>query len=294
MACVRKINYGHFSARQLTALSAVLGDVLGDTTDRTHAAGGLGEETLALALSVLHQIPPHLHHGRTRAVQRRLGDTGEPHAALRGSALPPGRIARTAAQRLSHEAEARLTTPATGHIDHVLPQLVEEMLFHPVFDVRLYAAALIRASPYQATMAQGLAKELTATWRSGDEMWLTALLEALRQLGGHSERHTVEELVLHPSAPATVADAAAYALGHIGGGSPPEFWPQAVDRHVTAWLATRRQTHASVLDRLVYALGMGSRQDVLATMRTDLRVPPAVRRSASWWLDRSATRPQKD
>jgi hypothetical protein len=290
MACVRKIDYGHFSARQLTVISGILGDALNDAMNDPHGSGTLGAETLALASSVLRQIPPHLHHPRTRAVQRRLGDAGigPPSLPGAGPSLPPEHVTRATAQRLSNRAMASLATPATDYVDRVLPRLVEEMLFHPVFDVRLYAAALIHASPYRTTMARGLAEELSATWRSGDEMWLTTLLEALRKLGGHRERRTVEKLVLHPSAPATVADVAAYALGHIGGGSPLEFWLQAVERHVTAWHATRQQAHASVLDRLVYALGMGSRRDVLATLRRDRRVPPLVRRSANWWLDRSA------
>ncbi|MFR9798735.1 hypothetical protein ACL02U_22990 [Streptomyces sp. MS06] len=285
MACVRKIDYGHFTPHHLSTLSHSLADVLSGGAGDI-GPDGLGEDTLALARSVLRQIPPRLQHRQAAKLLRAFAtrDLERHHAVVKENRLAPEAGARIVARRLAHETAARLSTPADGYVDDVLPVLFEETLFHPVFDVRLYAASLLHASPYRTAAARVLAEELTSTWRAGEEMWLTTLLEALRKLGGDHERRSVEPLVLHPSAPAAIADVAAYALGHIGGTSPHRFWQRAVTRHATAWVATRRPAHASVLDRLVYAIGRAGHRGLLAEVRDDPRLPAPVRSSARWWL----------
>mgnify|MGYP003945373597 CR=1 FL=1 len=274
MACVRKIHYGHFNGAQLTALSGTLAGVL------TDSGADLDAETRELVVSVLRQIPePRRHRHAVHVLTQEQRDKKLP--AFRPAARDH---ARTVSQRLAHEACARMDTPPDGFHDLILPALIEEALFHPVFDVRLYAATLIHASPYRAPVAGTLLKELSATWLRGDELWVTTLLQALRKLGGPTERSAVEALVVDPRASTTITDVAAHALGHIGGTSPPAFWTRALGHHRTAWRRGGRPGHASVLDRLVYAIGRAGESGVLHTVRKDTAMPPAVRVSARWWL----------
>lgn len=283
MACVRKIKCGHFQGPQIMALSDTVAALLSDGGDQ------LGAETRALAVSVLRQIPPRLRNTpAVNALGRLKHDQGSA-SVLQDNRLRDRKLAIIEATRAANYVMAHTQTLAEGYVDSFLPLLIEELLFDPVFDIRLYAAALIRVSPYRPAVAKWLASGLATAIHNEDQVWLTVLLEALRQLGGPEERRLVERLVVDPSIATPIADVAAYALGHIGGTSLYTYWDAALARHRAAWLRSANQMSASTLDRLVYAMGMADARDPLRNVQTDLRLPSGVRASATWWLSQSAT-----
>lgn len=282
MACVRKLKYSHFTGSQLQQLSGLVAATLMESTY-------LDDETLALAVSVLRQMPPQSHGAMSISVLQRMARE-QPHFSVLEENRLLGRVGgRVVTERVANYAMARTPTMPEGYIDHVLPVLIDEMLFDPVFDARLYAAFLIRASPYRAAVAEALSVELrSARWNS-NEAWLTAVFEALRILGGQIERNKVEQFVVSPGTPGAIADVAAYALGHIGGTSADTFWQRAVAYHRVAWQRSASQVSGSILDRLVYAIGMSGNTAMLTAIRCDRRMPAQVRATAGWWLSQSRT-----
>jgi hypothetical protein len=107
-------------------------------------------------------------------------------------------------------------------------------------------------------------------------------LEALRVLGGPNERRVVESLLVSRALPGPVRDTAASALGHIAGTSSHTFWRAALDIALRG-VEEGRTSEISVLDRLVYSLGMADNLPLLADVASNPRVPPQVRAAARWW-----------
>lgn len=277
MACVRKLRYGQFTGTQLGMLSNLIAEVLLDQ-------GHLDDETGALAVSVMRQLPAQAHAGLGSRMLRRIARDGMHVSVIAENRLVGGKAGRVMAERIANYASARTPTAWDGYIDDVLPVLIDEMLFDPVFDARLYAACLIHSSPYRATVAEALGLELTSARWSGNLAWVTAVFEALRKLGGQAERAKVERFVTGRGVPGAVADAAAYALGHIGGASSSRFWREAFGLHLQQWVRSASPVSESILDRLVYAAGISEDTAVLQEIRADHCVPSQTRACASWWL----------
>jgi hypothetical protein len=244
----------------------------------------LDDETSALAVSILRRLPANSHGNLGRTMLQRIAKD-----RLYGSVLDENRlIDRTGgcivAERIANYASARTPTAWDGCIDEVLPTLVDEMLFDPVFDARLHAACLIYASPYRAATAEALAVELSPAHWDSNLAQVTAIFEALRKLGGQAERDKVERFVTERGVPGAVADAASYALGHIGGTSNDSFWQCALAHHLLVWERSASPVTGSVLDRLVYAIGMSDNVPILKAVKLNRRVPPQIRACAAWWL----------
>jgi hypothetical protein len=277
MACVRKVRYGQFTGPQLARLSAL---VAGALQEQDH----LDEETCALAVSVLRQLPRQAHDDLgMNTLQRRALERS--HASVLAENRLLGRASgRLIAERIARHASARTATARDAYIDKVLPLIVDEMLFDPVFDARLYAACLIDASPYRAATAEALADEIATAYRNRNLACVAALFGAIRNLGGQAERSKVEHFVTGAGIPGAVADAAAFTLGHIGGASSDQFWEGALSCHRLAWERSASSASGSILDRLVYAIGMSGNTPLLNAVRGDSNMPPQVRACAGWWL----------
>jgi len=108
------------------------------------------------------------------------------------------------------------------------------------------------------------------------------LLEALRILGGGTQRRTAEGLT-DPALPFGVQEAAFRALGHMGGASDAGFWQQAFARH-----SLRARAGSSGSERLlrhaVYAISIQRDLPLLRRIAADPDLTASVRASASWWL----------
>lgn len=258
LTSAKKLQYGHFDSKQVVTLLPVLADLLSSNC-----------EEAGLASRLLAMVPAALRARLPRYLGSAISSHPEP---------VPGSVLRM--------CEAITAGNASIVVDPVLPPLVHEMLTDPVFDVRLCAMFLIYSSPYRSPVARALAGELLAgRRRRDDEHRMQRLLECLRVLGGPEERRLVEQLLLAPETTANIRDAAAYALGHVGGCTSDTFYRRAFALHVQRWRRHRDRRDASVLDRLVYAAGIAGRESPLRRVIVDAEQPSAVRAAATWWLN---------
>jgi hypothetical protein len=279
MACVRKLRYSQFTGPQITRLSGL---VAGALQEQDH----LDEGTCALAVSVLCQLPRQAHGDLGRRTLQRQALERSPASVLAENRLLGWASGRLIAERIAHHASARTVTVPDTYTDKILPLIIDEMLSEPVYDARLYAALLINASPYGAATAEALVTEIASAYRNRNLAWVIAIFEALRNLGGQAERHVVEHFVTDAGVSEAVADAAAYALGHISGASGDEFWQRALICRRLAWKRSASAVSGSILDRLVYAIGMSGNAPLLRAVQGDGDMPPRVRACAGWWLSR--------
>ncbi|MFJ1767909.1 hypothetical protein ACIOD2_46840 [Amycolatopsis sp. NPDC088138] len=277
MACVRKLHQGHFNAPDLTALSPLVADTITDATSATN-------EMKSLAIAILRAIPAHLQHRSSKSLLPKLLQNHEFRSVYQNhSLLAPGKSALVA-QRVYNLSIVHFGRTHEARTDEMLSELVQEMLFHPVFDARLYASFLIYLSPYRASVAAALLQEVAANRPTEDFAWITTLFESLRILGGQREREAVQRYVVASGVADSVNDAAAYALGHIGGVSGEGFWKTAVVSYVDVY--KNHKHRESILDRIVYAMGIqGHHVQLREILGKNHDVPEAVRRSARWWLD---------
>lgn len=278
LACVRKVRYGHFTPAERQRLLGVVTDAL--------SGGGYHQDAPPLATELLRTAQPgELPPARRAWLERILGSDPVLSQVLEHGRLVTDAAAAGTVQRITRTALAGLPREVPGYREEILPGLIDLVLTSPVSDVRLYLSALIAASPYRAPAAAALAGEL-GRFRLPDRPRLAAaVLAALRIVGGPEQRPLVERLIVASGLPAPVTEAAAHAIGHVGGTSTDAFWHGAIALHARRWHQHRDRTSATVLQSLVYGLGMGRRLALLATVAGDQRLPRPVRSAARWWLD---------
>ncbi|MGR6318779.1 hypothetical protein Q2K19_32115 [Micromonospora soli] len=134
--------------------------------------------------------------------------------------------------------------------DRLLPALLDEMLFSPVFDVRMYAAMLLSGTPYRQPLAAALASELAISAASGPTEEALTVIEALRIVGTSEQRPMIERLTTATGLPSVIALAATQTIGHIGGRSSDHYWRQAIEHHTYRWRQSRSNTHATCAARI--------------------------------------------
>ncbi|MBF5032429.1 MULTISPECIES: hypothetical protein [unclassified Micromonospora] len=273
LACVRKLRFGHFSEPQVRQLVPIVNDF---ATNPTHY-----EDARLLAAELIRRIPADLPSD----LRRRLREAAfHNDVAARGS-LPESSPKRVLAEGIANSTVARMASHVPRFLDTLLPDLIEEMLFSPVFDVRLNAALLPFGTPYRAPLAASLAIEVVNQVRGGETGVARTLIEALRILGSDKERALVEQLTLAPGLPPQLVLAAASTLGHLGGSSSDHYWTTAINQHARHWHRSGGRTSASVLDALIYGLGISRNMTILRRIRDRIDVPPPARTAAGWWLN---------
>ncbi|MFD4502793.1 XRE family transcriptional regulator [Streptomyces sp. NPDC058457] len=262
MACFRKVGYRHFDRGQLRTLVRALRDASG--------AGPVADQVDPLRRWLARTHPEH--------ARGLLGG---------GSQAPPQ--ADPAAGLLT-PAVRRVTAPVRAIEPDLVPDttvvhaLVAETLTSPVFDVRLYAAFLLAATPYREPLADAVAVELTRPSSVRHEELAVPLLEALRILGDRRHRALLKALAVRPGVPRRTAYVAVRALGHVAADDADSgFLRTAVAHHHTAWRLTRDPVSAATVESLVYALGMAARDDLLAEIRSDPGFLPTARTAAAGW-----------
>jgi hypothetical protein len=275
LACVRKTRQRHFPPAQNRRLASLLADLLGDPEQ--------APSVRPLAADILRQLPDRL----PMPVQRRLSAaTALPSVGhvLDGGLLVPLDSAGTASGRLTHQVLSLVPGDPGPAVTAPLRGMVEELLFSPSPDTRLFVAMLLGSTPYRSALGSALGQRLGNPDVLADPDQSHALFAALRILGGRRERRLVERLALDHGPAVHVPQQAVHALGHIGGESPVGFWLRAIARHGDAW--RRRLPGATqTLESLVYALGMARQDRMLAMMRADPTAPDPVRAAAAWWLN---------
>jgi hypothetical protein len=280
LACVRKVRFGHFAPDQLGVLVPVVTQMLADPESRADAG--------ALGVELVRRLPPGLRAGADAGLRRALGNDRTLLEVMMFGRLAPSAPSRMVVARIVRGVAGELARESPGFSDDVLPTLLDEVLYDPVLDVRLYAAVLIDASPYREAVATAFATELSRPQVVSDATLAGSLLSGLRVFGQAPQRVLVERLVLAAGIPPEVSTAAVDSLGHIGGTSSDQFWTTAIALHSRAWRRHRTRSSATALTGLVYALGMARNLRLLARIRDDEEVPGPVRTSARWWLNRSA------
>lgn len=278
LACLRKTRQRHFLPAQNRRLAGLLADLLADPEQ--------APAVRPLAADILRLLPDQGPDRLPAAVRRRLAAAAAPSVGhvLESGWLVPADAARTAAGRLTHQALSRMPGDPGPAVTAPLRGMVEELLFSPSPDTRLFVAMLLGSSPYRDALGAALGQRLGNPDVLADPDQSHATLAALRILGGPAERRLVERLALEPGLPAHVPGQAVHALGHVGGESGTAFWLSAIARHGQAW--RRRLPGAEqALGGLVYAIGMSRREGLLATVRADRANPEPVRAAAAWWLN---------
>ena len=276
LACVRKVARGHFTAEQLTFLMSVVLSLLDDPVRH--------DDARTLAASLLRRMPA----GLSPAIAARLRRPTAADVVL-SRVVTTGRLADQARAcdcvlRVVTAAGARMPREGPWPYDGMLATLVDEILYSPLPDVRLYAGVAVRATPYRGPVAAALGTELSRIGVADHGDLSVCIMDALRLLGGAPQRAIVERFTLNPGLPPPVRVSAARNLGHLGGTSEDRYWIRAIDLH--SQLARRHQSPASgaTLRGLVYALGMARNDALLARIRDRPEVPGQARAAASWWL----------
>jgi hypothetical protein len=275
LASIRKLRNSHFSHDDVRLLATVVNDIL--TGPDRH------DDVRPLAVEVLRQIPSGARIAQNAAVRKMLTADRALHEVM-----ATGRLATATAavivSRVLDSTIAHVARDIRGFRDEMLPTLIDEILFSPVLDVRIYSALLIRASPYRESVAGALASELARPAALRNVELAVTLAGCLRIIGGPAERPLVERLIITPGLAAPITAASAHAIGHVGGLSTDLFWTGAVSYHTRLWHCHRAPATTAVLRDLVYGLGMSRNEVLLHLVRDDTATPSPVRASASWWL----------
>ncbi|KOV85161.1 hypothetical protein ADL03_12960 [Nocardia sp. NRRL S-836] len=186
--------------------------------------------------------------------------------------------------RLALTAQARLPSAGPG-VDEVLVELVSEAMFSRNPDERLYAAALITATPYGHPLAVAVTEWLAAG-DLRDELLLERGLGLLNKLGAPTHRVLVRSLLLDPALSARNRHAAAWAATHSPGRIGADEW-RAVVGTQTALVRTRPSPlDDDILRGLVHSIGTDAHPELLRELHADSRLPAQVRDLAAWWLRR--------
>lgn len=275
LACVRKIRYAHFDDDELRVIGTVITELLAGP--RRH------DDAQALAAELSRQFPVGLQATAGRQGRRQTAVVGAVEQVLIN-----GRLATAGTQvlvdRITRSVTARMRDCPAGFRDEVLPGLIDEILFSPVLDVRLYTAILVRATPYRDPLARVLAAEIARPGTIGNAELATTIVGCLRIIGGSRERPVIEQLILPAGIPDSVTVAAAHAIGHIGGNSEDPYWAKAISHHSRLWDRRGSATAEAVLRDLIYALGMSRNETMLGSIQADASLPAPVRSAAFWWL----------
>ncbi|MFG1888106.1 hypothetical protein ACGFIR_09580 [Micromonospora sp. NPDC049051] len=274
LASVRKIRFGHFVAAEMPQLVAIIDELASDPNRQ--------DDVQPLAAELLRRLPNTVSAPARKRMRAIAGDLTV-QQVLRVGRLADQETSQRLVARLADIVVSMMPRDIPNFRDHALPVLLDEMLFSPVFDIRMQAAITVSGTPYRRPLAAGLAAELTRPTVLGATV-APYLIEALRLVGGAEQRPVIERLIIARGLPAPVTIASAQAIGHIGGRSENLFWRQALAHHAQLWLHTRRPANAAALNGLTYGLGMARNRAVLHELRADNRMPEQVRAAATWWL----------
>jgi hypothetical protein len=212
LACVRKIARGHFTAEQLTFLTSVVLSLLDDPVRH--------DDAQTLAASLLRRMPGGLSPAIAARLRRPPAADGVLSRVVTTGRLADQAQASSCVRRVVSAAAAGMPREGPWLYDEMLATLVDEMLYSPIPDVRLYAGVAVQATPYRAPVAAALATELSRIGVAAHADLSICIMDALRVLGGAPQRAIVERFTLNPGLPPPVRAAAARNLGHLGGDQP--------------------------------------------------------------------------
>jgi hypothetical protein len=276
LACVRKLDRGHFTPGESTHLASAVVSLLGDPARH--------DDARMLAVSLLRRLPPDVPTAVAVKLRSMVaGDEALSRVAATGRLGTSGQ-ATGFVYRVVAAAAARMPREGPWVYDETLARVVDEMLYDPVPDVRLEAAFLLHATPYRAPVAAALGTELSRCAAAADTNLTICILDALRLIGGQEQRPVVEQITLGAGIPAPVLVSAARNIGHLGGASDDRYWNRALARHGQPSAPWASPASGAILRGLVYGLGMACNDRMLSRVRDTPGMPTQARQAASWWL----------
>ncbi len=272
LAAARKTRKRHFTAEQTQTLVDVVDGVLtGPHLSQPPSA-------MEAAAVLLHRLPLSAAH-RARLTTSAAERGFVLNAIVRhGSRTDPATAVITVSRVLG-----RLDDPGHGPAATLLGTLIDDLLHHPVADVRLYTAMMLRASPYGRQVASALAADLrrVGDLRTGDRA--IPILHALRVLGDPTSASSSRASLLHGAFPGGGARGRPRTWTHRGR-SPETYWRAVFHQHVHAAHGTVDQREA--LKRLVYAFAMGDELELLTRLVAELETRGMPARDLSgWWTN---------
>ncbi|MEU3509392.1 hypothetical protein ABZ733_16135 [Streptomyces longwoodensis] len=270
LASHRKNRRRHFSNRQSAVVAEVVSGVLGK------ASGRLEGEAAAVLLHQLQLSSARAARLAEMACERTLTRNIVRHGCL---------VEPHAAQVVLARMSARVSDGPGPAPDAVLRGIIDDVLHHPVADVRLYTAMLLDASPYSSTVAEALCEELRVPGMAQVTERAVPALYALRVLGGPGQRPTVARLTLARGLPHEVEQAAVHALGHIGGHSPAGYWQAALRRLEERWREHPGPSVRTALKRFVYNAAMSGELDLLRRLAHTHAQSEPLRSLSGWWVE---------
>jgi hypothetical protein len=270
LSSIEKVPRHHFRPPELHQLATAAADLLDDDDLYVEARQLAAELLRQTAGAGVSSVTDRLRRGAD-PVTRSILDFGQTAA--------PNSADQTV-ERVAAAASARLGAPRD---DRMLHRLLSELLFSANSNDRVLAGFIVAATPYREPVGAALVTELSAAARSRAVPLVTAMLGAMPFVGRPADRGTVEEF-LTAAVPVPVAEAAAWALGHVPGRSDTTFWREAAQAHRRGWLTDRTRTADSTLRGLIYALGISGEEITLREIQMDTMLPAQARTAAGWWL----------
>jgi hypothetical protein len=166
LAAARKTRKRHFTAEQTHTLVEVVEDVLTGGSRPAHPVS-----VVEAAAVLLHRLP--LSAGHAARLAAAAGDrcpsvrSVVAHGALADAATASVTVSWITARLGDDDSPARARDMLDG--------IVDDLLHHPVADVRLYAALLLHASPHGPRIASALAADLLDSGVLDDDTTLVTL-----------------------------------------------------------------------------------------------------------------------
>ncbi|MFJ3720602.1 helix-turn-helix domain-containing protein [Streptomyces sp. NPDC090057] len=270
LASHRKNRRRHFSGRQAEIVAEVVSGVLKRTAGRLEAEA---------AAALLHQLP--LPPTRVARIAEAAYERPVTRNIVRHGCLVEPHAARVVLARMT----ARISDGPRPAPDATLRGIIDDVLHHPVADVRLYTAMLLDASPYGSAVAEALCEELLVPGTVQVTERAVPALYALGVLGGPDQRPAVARLTLARGLAPEVEQAAVHALGHIGGRSPAGYWQAALRRLDEHWRQQPGPTARTALKRFVYSAAMSGELDLLRRLATTQAQSEPLRSLSGWWVE---------
>ncbi|WP_163511613.1 hypothetical protein [Fodinicola acaciae] len=252
----RKLRLGHFAPADRAVLERLLRDLATSTT--------CGDAHGDFARHLLQQVQPD----RT--------------SAAHNLDQAPAADAVVARLVLKLAGDERLGEAATR--DALLPTLLHEGLYSPSADTQLYAALLLRASPYRHPLARAVGNELRASRLTATVGTAIALVNLFCLVGGPADGSVLIELLTRRDVPLSVKEAAALRIGHVVQGAPGSAIGTLLDFYLAQWQRQRASSVATIIGDLGYSIGVAGDEQALHRLAA-AEAPAESRRAARWYRD---------
>jgi hypothetical protein len=207
----------------------------------------------------------------------------ELNAALKPStSKEPDETRKTCALRIALDAQSQFAT-ASAEPDHTLIDLLDEALFSHNADGRLYATALIAATPYRQPVAGAVTRQLLARATTHDNVFVERGLRLVGRLRATTHHEIVRRLLQAPAASAHTRHAAAWASSHNAGRLDETTWRAIIDKQIHVVKTRPSPLDDDILRGLVYSVGTAAHFTLLTELTARPEIPLKVRQLARWW-----------